>query len=725
MGGNVGQAIAEAGLGFMQGYADTQFKQQMQRKAIQDKYAFDAGATLAQSGDLNNLPPDMQKPMQRLYGKEGWAQLQQINQVSQFRKNLRLGAERMVQAPIREERTIQSRDIQGPVTPQGEAPKGLINVTREPTYEEQYQRYTQMDPLGVALTGGIDMGQLAQGQQTLGLRAREQEFAERKERGRAQATTDDEIIKLQSNLAEKGVRNAVVAPDQAVQILQTPEAQERGLYPFIVGDKIVLIEPTGTGNFGEKADRYLAEMGIKDPSRATPQQLAKVNRRIFDEDMQRGAVSELAKKEASMSMPVVVTAPNVASQYYDPQTGEPYDRTNPAFSLNDVVGLVKKKQIVRLTDQQIKDLDGSKKFYADWQNLKAITDRLYAPGGPLHGKDKNFLSRLRKTGESVYQQFIQSNPDLVLYARMKGQMAQAFNRGEYGGVGTQTEPDRKYSKMLFPEEGAIDTLVDTPEVAARLMNSMGERILKNMRITLGNKDYVPGAYTGEAQPGEPQTPTEQPAQGNIPSFEDVQKQDPSITKDVYDRYIQSLGGSPQAGQKKNLEGATVTPQGRQLLAEFEGMRTEMYDDATGETIEDASDAKGYATIGIGHLLTRAEQRSGKIDIAGEQVDYRQGLTEDQVFALLDQDTQDAAEIVDKYVTVELTPEQRDALISFAFNIGEGNFKNSGAIKALNRGDVEEFLKRHAQWNKSKGKEMRGLTRRREQEANLFTGALHG
>lgn len=724
MGGNVGQAIAEAGLGFMQGYADTQFKQQMQRKATQDQYAFNAGQELANRGELENLPPDMLKPLQRMYGKEGFAQLMQLNKVNQFQRQLRLGAERMVQAPIAEERVAQSPELQGPPTPQGELPKYGYTVNRAPTPEEQYQRYTQMDPLGVALTGGIDLGQLAHGNVTNLLRAKEHELDVEKERTKVSKTGEEEIIKLQSNLAEKGVRNAVVDPDQAAQILQTPEAQQRGLYPFIVGGKVVLIEPTGTGNFGEKADRYLAEMGIKDPSRATPQQLAEVNRRIFDEDMKRGAVSEMAKKEASMSMPVVVTAPNVASQYYDPQTGEPYDRTNPAFSLNDIVGLGK-KNIVRLTDQQIKDLDGSKKFYADWQNLKAVTDKLFAPGGPLHGKDKNFLSRLRKTGESVYQQFIQSNPDLVMYARMKGQMAQAFNRGEYGGVGTQTEQDRKYSTQLFPQEGARDALVDTPEVAARLMNSMGERILKNMRITLGNKDYVPGAYTGETQPGEPQAPAEQPAQGNIPSFEDVQKQDPSITRDVYNAYIQSLEGSPQAGQKKNLEGAAVTPQGRQLLAEFEGMRTEMYDDATGETIEDASDAKGYATIGIGHLLTRAEQRSGKIDIAGEQVDYRNGLTEEQVFALLDQDTQDAAEIVDKYVTVELTPEQRDALISFAFNIGEGNFKNAGAIKALNRGDVEEFLKRHAQWNKSKGKEMRGLTRRREQEANLFTGALHG
>lgn len=163
----------------------------------------------------------------------------------------------------------------------------------------------------------------------------------------------------------------------------------------------------------------------------------------------------------------------------------------------------------------------------------------------------------------------------------------------------------------------------------------------------------------------------------------------------------------------------MTHKGHQLLAEFEGMRTQMYDDATGKTISNPNSAKGYATIGIGHLLTSEEKRRGAIEINGELVDYRNGLSEDQVFALLDQDMQDAAAIVDKHVKVDLKPAQRDALISFAFNIGEGNFKSSGAIKALNNGDIDGFLKRHAQWNKSKGKEMRGLTRRREAEAELF------
>ena len=133
--------------------------------------------------------------------------------------------------------------------------------------------------------------------------------------------------------------------------------------------------------------------------------------------------------------------------------------------------------------------------------------------------------------------------------------------------------------------------------------------------------------------------------------------------------------------------------------------------------------RGYPTIGIGHLLTKAEQKSGTIEIGGQEVSWKDGLSDEQINQLAQQDTQEAADVVDKYVKVELTPEQRDALTSFAFNVGEGNFKNAGAIKALNEGDIEEFVRRLKQWNKSKGQVMAGLTRRREQEAQLFLSGV--
>jgi len=60
----------------------------------------------------------------------------------------------------------------------------------------------------------------------------------------------------------------------------------------------------------------------------------------------------------------------------------------------------------------------------------------------------------------------------------------------------------------------------------------------------------------------------------------------------------------------------------------------------------------------------------------------------------------------------------DALVSFSFNCGFGALKNSTLLKRIvtGEGDIKAaFL----MWNKSGGKELLGLTRRREAEANLF------
>lgn len=60
----------------------------------------------------------------------------------------------------------------------------------------------------------------------------------------------------------------------------------------------------------------------------------------------------------------------------------------------------------------------------------------------------------------------------------------------------------------------------------------------------------------------------------------------------------------------------------------------------------------------------------------------------------------------------------DALVSFSFNCGFGALQKSTLLKRIKtrEGDIKEaFL----MWNKAGGKELKGLTRRREAEAALF------
>ena len=75
--------------------------------------------------------------------------------------------------------------------------------------------------------------------------------------------------------------------------------------------------------------------------------------------------------------------------------------------------------------------------------------------------------------------------------------------------------------------------------------------------------------------------------------------------------------------------------------------------------------------------------------------------------------------VNRYVQVEITQNQFDALCSFAYNVGVGNLKSSTLLKKLNNGDYEGASNEFLKWTRSKGKVLNGLARRREAEKKLF------
>jgi lysozyme len=76
--------------------------------------------------------------------------------------------------------------------------------------------------------------------------------------------------------------------------------------------------------------------------------------------------------------------------------------------------------------------------------------------------------------------------------------------------------------------------------------------------------------------------------------------------------------------------------------------------------------------------------------------------------------------VDSFCRDDISQGNFDALTSFAYNLGNGNLQKSTLIKKVNANpkDVtiaDEFLK----WNKANGSVLKGLTRRRQAEANLY------
>jgi lysozyme len=156
----------------------------------------------------------------------------------------------------------------------------------------------------------------------------------------------------------------------------------------------------------------------------------------------------------------------------------------------------------------------------------------------------------------------------------------------------------------------------------------------------------------------------------------------------------------------------ISENAKKLLAKWEGFDCNVY-----------KDVKGLPTIGVGHLLTADELSSGNISLNGQPVVYRNGISEQQVYDLLDQDLDRFERAVNQFVTVTLDQNQFDALVSFAFNVGIGSLKDSTLLKRLNAGAYAEVPNQLRRWSFADGKQVQGLLNRRENEIKLWNGDL--
>lgn len=77
--------------------------------------------------------------------------------------------------------------------------------------------------------------------------------------------------------------------------------------------------------------------------------------------------------------------------------------------------------------------------------------------------------------------------------------------------------------------------------------------------------------------------------------------------------------------------------------------------------------------------------------------------------------------VEKLLARKPTQAQFDALVSFAYNVGVGNFQRSSVLRHFNAGRMANAQRAFAMWTRAAGREMAGLTRRRASEALVFAG----
>ena len=137
----------------------------------------------------------------------------------------------------------------------------------------------------------------------------------------------------------------------------------------------------------------------------------------------------------------------------------------------------------------------------------------------------------------------------------------------------------------------------------------------------------------------------------------------------------------------------ISKAGLDLIKQFEGLHLKAY-----------RCPAGVPTIGYGHT-------------AG--VAMGQTITQQQADDYLRRDVRQFERAVSRLVSVPLTQGQFDALVSFAFNLGEGALAQSTLLRLLNAGDYAGAAAQFDRWNKAGGRVLPGLVRRRAAERALF------
>jgi len=145
-------------------------------------------------------------------------------------------------------------------------------------------------------------------------------------------------------------------------------------------------------------------------------------------------------------------------------------------------------------------------------------------------------------------------------------------------------------------------------------------------------------------------------------------------------------------------GRKIAKPGLDLIKSFEGLYLTAY-----------LDIVGVPTIGYG--CTEG--------VTKEDVKNKRTITEAEAEAMMMSELAKFERGVEACVKVPINQNQFDALVSFSYNLGLGSLQKSTLLKLLNAGDVSGAAEQFLRWNKAGGKEVRGLTRRREAERSLF------
>lgn len=142
----------------------------------------------------------------------------------------------------------------------------------------------------------------------------------------------------------------------------------------------------------------------------------------------------------------------------------------------------------------------------------------------------------------------------------------------------------------------------------------------------------------------------------------------------------------------------LNQKGINLIKYYEKLETEAY-----------LDPGGVWTIGYGHTAARGEPKPHR----GMKITPKQA---EEIFL---RDVRYFEDWVKRLVKVPLNENQFSALVSFAYNLGEGSLQKSTLLKKLNNRDYNGAAEEFDKWIYDDGKKLNGLVKRRASEKALF------
>ena len=143
------------------------------------------------------------------------------------------------------------------------------------------------------------------------------------------------------------------------------------------------------------------------------------------------------------------------------------------------------------------------------------------------------------------------------------------------------------------------------------------------------------------------------------------------------------------------EGLKTSQAGLDLITKWEGLKLQTYICPAGKP-----------TIGVGHVVLSGENFAG-------------GITREKALEILASDVEKFERGIQRNISVPLSQNQFDALVSWTYNVGPAAMAKSTLMSHHNAGRVTDAANEFARWNRAGGKPMAGLTRRRKAEADLY------